>query len=278
MRTVIEERRPGLHHRVRELWRYRRMIWFFGKRFLERRYRRTILGWIWIPLRPTLTIASRVLIFGGLLAVPSNGVPYLIFFLVGYATWDLFASYLIWATRSLEINRKLLKRLYFPRLVLPVAALVPSVVEFAVYVVLAVLVLLYYWVFRGEQYVHLTGDLLLVPAGLALCIALAFAIGLSTSVLSANARDVRFTLNYLIGFWSYLTPVIYPLSAVPGRFALLASLNPLTAPVEMVKQGAIGAGEIHTHAVLITLAMIGGALTLGLWFFGKAEASAIDRL
>jgi lipopolysaccharide transport system permease protein len=278
VRLVIEPRQPGLRHRLRELWRYRRLIRFFGKQFLERRYRRTILGWIWIPLRPLLTVFSRVLVFGALLAVPSNDVPYFLFFLVGYGTWQLFALYLMWATRSLEMTRKLLKRLYFPRLVLPIAAAVPAAIEFAVYVALGGLTVAYFGLFDGDTYLSLDFGLLLVPAGLGMCVALAFGIGLWTCVFGAHARDVRFTLNFILGFWMYLTPIIYPLSAIPERFQPIAALNPLTAPVEMVKKGLLDAGDVQNSALAVSFGVIVVAILSGMTFFARAEAAAVDRL
>jgi lipopolysaccharide transport system permease protein len=277
-RTVIEPRRPGLRHRARELWRYRSLLRFFARQFVERRYRRTVLGWLWLPLRPMLAVGSRVLIFGALLAIPSNGIPYLLFFLVGYGTWHLFSSYLMYATRALEMNRKLLRKLYFPRLVLLVAASAPAAIEFVVYTAMAAVAITAYSISDDTAYVSLDRDLLLVPAGLALVLALAFSIGLFTSVFGARARDVRFSLGYVLGFWLYLTPVIYPLSAVPERFHLLAGLNPMTAPVEMVKAGLLGAGDVQTQTVVISVSIIALTLVSGLWFFGRMEASSVDHL
>jgi lipopolysaccharide transport system permease protein len=277
-RTVIEPRQPGLRHRARELWRYRSLLRFFAHQFVERRYRRTVLGWLWLPLRPMLAVGSRVLIFGALLAIPSNGIPYLLFFLVGYGTWHLFSGYLMYATRALEMNKKLLRKLYFPRLVLLVAAGAPAAIEFIIYAAMATVAIILYSISDNTAYVSLDRDLLLVPAGLALVLALAFSIGLFTSVFGARARDVRFSLNYVLGFWLYLTPVIYPLSAVPERFHLLAGLNPMTAPVEMVKAGLLGAGDVQTQTVVISVSMIGLTLVSGLWFFGRMEASSVDHL
>lgn len=264
--------------RVREFWRARRLVPYFGRRSLEKRYRRTWIGWPWIPLRPVLDVGSRALLFGGLLGVPSQGIPYPIFLLVGMAAWQLFDRTAYWAMRGLEINKGLLRRLYVPRLTVVAGAIVPSGAEFLVYLAITTIVMGGYWI--GDGTLYLTGgtNLLLAPAGIALLLALAYALGLFLSVYAAQARDVRFLFNYFMGFWLFLTPILYPLSAIPEYFQTLAQFNPLTAPIEMVKLGILGVGDVTVDAVattLVFLAVVGGG---GLRFFNSAEERTLDSL
>jgi lipopolysaccharide transport system permease protein len=275
---VIHPRQPGPIERIREFWQYRQLTIYFGRRLLEKLYRRTWLGWWWIPLRPVISIGSRVFVFGGLLGVPSEGVPYLLFFVVGLTGWQLFSYTLFWATRSVEQGQGVLRRVYVPRLTCLLGSLVPSGVNFLLYVLIAIIIVIFYLIADGVLYVQFGLGSLLVIAGLFLCMMIALSIGLWTSIYGAQARDVRFGVNYGLSFWFFLTPVIYPLSEVPAGLSTAANLNPVTAPLEMIRLGLFGAGEVTTVGVvssLVTIAVIGGT---GLWFFNRSEAAALDSV
>ena len=264
--------------RLAEAWHARALLPYFARRYLEKLYVRTWLGWLWIPLRPILDIGSRVLIFGSLLGAPSDGVPYLLFFVIGTSTWTLFSESAIWGTRSIEMNRRFLRRLYLPRLTLLLAALAPSALRFAMYMVIALVAFAYYGLVEGELYLELQAETLLLPAGLLLAVLLALSLACWTSVYGAYARDVRFGMGYALSFWYFLTPVIYPLSAVPENLRTLASLNPMTTPIEMVRLGVFGKGEVLASGLASTglvILVIGG---LGLWFFDRSEARALDSV
>lgn len=276
--TILEPRHTGVGEQLRELWRSRRLIAFFGRRYIEKRYVRTWLGWLWLPLRPTLAVASRVLIFGGLLGIPSDGVPYLLFFLVGLAAWHLFAECAYWATRSIELNRGPLGRMYIPRLTTLVAAVAPGLLDYVIYGGLTLAALLYYAASDGVLYLELGLGLLAAGAGLVLIVLLGLSVGLWTSVYAVQARDVRFGLSYFLSFWFFLTPVIYPLSTVPEGYRSALAFNPMTAPIELVKGGVLGQGEASALALAVTLGTILVVGGLGLVFFGRSEARALDSL
>lgn len=275
---VIEPRRTGLLPRLQETWGARDLAGFFGRRFLLKMYARTKLGRLWIPLRPVLDVGSRALIFGGLLAAPSNGKPYILFFLVGMTVWNFFEKLIIWATRSIELNRKLVTKLYFPRLILPVAAWMPALVDLAIYCVLLALTVLAYLAIDGTTYLEVGVHSWQIAAGMALMSAIAFGIGLLLAPFGARGRDARFGVMYATGFWFFLTPVIYPLSALDGTGRTLALLNPVTAPMELVRDGLLGVGEVPALALASSIVGAGTALAVGLWYFSKAEAASIDHL
>lgn len=275
---MIRPRHGGVGQRVREFWEYRRLIPFFGMRFLHKTYARTWLGWFWVPLRPILTVGSQVLIFGALLGVPSNGIPYLLFFLVGMSAWQLFATCAYWATRCVELSKRFLKQLYLPRLILLLAASTPALVDFGLYVVIIAVAVVGYGIADGTIYLNLDPGLLVAVGGLVLAVALALSIGLWTCVYGAQARDVRFGLRYVLSFWFILTPVIYPFSVVPDQYRDLMAMNPMTAPVEMVKSGLLDAGDVTLLAVLASLGWITLISATGLRFFLRSEAAAVDHL
>jgi lipopolysaccharide transport system permease protein len=276
--TLIEPRRSGLGVRSRELWAYRTLLQFFGHRILEKSYVRSKLGIAWVPLRPILDVSARALIFGALLKAPSAGVPYFLFFLVGMAPWSFFDRSLFWSTRSIDLNQRLVKKLYFPRIVLPLAAYVPAILDFVVYVVLIAVAIAGYAIFDGEFELNLSPELLLVVPSMLLIILLTLGLSMILSVLGAQTRDVRYSLTYVLSFLFVLTPVIYPLDAIPANYQWLAGLNPVTAPIEMFRQAVIGAGTIRLGGVLLSLGTGLAVFAFGLWFFSKAEAASVDSL
>jgi lipopolysaccharide transport system permease protein len=276
--VIIEPVQPGLRFRTRELWRYRKLLRFFAREFYERLFRRTILGRTWIFLRPLGGTAVGALVYGGLLGAPSQGLPYFLFFMVGMAGWELFERSLLWVTRSLYMMRKLLKKLYFPRLILPIAGVTPGVVWAGVFFLMVFVAIgAYVWI-DGELYLNTGPELLVALAGALLAVALAIGIGLFTSILGANTRDMFFTLRYITQLWFFLTPVIYPLEALPESLQGVALANPMTPIVEMIKWGLIGAGSVHLEAFAIAIAEVLLIWTAGLWFFNRAGATSVDSL
>jgi lipopolysaccharide transport system permease protein len=274
----IEPRSESLAARAAELWRYRRMFVFFGDRALRKLYQQTVLGKAWIFLRPLVPLFTRVFVFGALLEVGSaSRAPYFVFLAVGSAAWELFANCVMWATRSLQMNGGILSRLYVPRVIVPIATMVPGFVYFLINVGVIVAALVYYRVKEGVWHIDTTW-LSVVPVAVVLIILFALSIGLWTSVIGAEARDVRFGLNYALDFWIYVTPVVYPLSLVPGHVQWALMLNPMAVYVGAFR-GAIVGGEglspwAWGSAVTITAVM----LVIGLAFFQRAEAEAVDSL
>ena len=275
---VIEPRRSGPVARGRELWRYRRLLRYFAARSMDKLVKRTILGNWWLLIRPLFPLTVSTLIFGGMLKVPSDGVPYFLFLLVGTAIWDLFGTSLMWATRSLDINRGLLTRIYVPRMLMPIAAVTPSLVTFAIYLAVFLVATIYYRIVDGRFYVSLGPDTLWAFLAVALTLALSIGIGFWTAFPALIARDVRFTLTYVLGFWVFLTPVFYPLSQVPEKWRWLVMINPMAAYVEMFKWGLLGLGGIHPREIAIAVAITAVVGASGIWFFDRSEAEAADKV
>ena len=275
---VIEPRVDGVGSRIAEVWRYRALMSFFASRAVQKLYRRTVLGRAWLVIRPLFPLLVKTLIFGGLLGVASGGVPYFLFLVAGTMAWDLFAGCLMWATRSLELNRSLITRIYVPRLILPMAMMSPAFITLGLHAAVLAAAFGYYRVAQGTLYLAPGPGLLWALAGLLLAVLLGLAIGLWTSVIGATARDVRFTLAYILDFWFFLTPVLYPVSTLPPDRQWLLYLNPMTSVVELVQWGLLGLGGVHVLALAATCATTVVVLAGGLWFFGKAEADAVDRV
>ena len=275
---TIEPVRVGLVARVREFWRYRRILWFFASRRIKERYESTTLGMFWLFARPLLPILLSSAIFGLMLGIKSDGVPYFLFFLTGSSCWRLFERSLIAATRSLEQNRGLIKKVYFPRLVAPIASVAPSFIEFAIMVGLTLLVGGFYYYRDGDSHLRLGFLVLLAPVAAGLAILLALAVGFWTSVFQVRHRDVQLSLRYVLQFWLYATPVIYAHSAIPERFRFLASLNPMTGVVELYKWSLLGVGDFPGRALVPSIAITLTILVTGAVFFNRSESASVDRL
>lgn len=274
---VVTPPRVGVRPLALRTWRYRHIAEFIGLGYMQKRYARTWLGLIWLPLRPGWQLITKILVFGGLIGISAGKTPYPIFFIVANAAWQLFYECAFWSTRSIELNRKLVTTLEIPRLVFILSALVPAFVDFLVNLSFAGLAVLWY-VVRAPHTFYLDftlRTLVLVPSGLVLMILIGLAVGLFTSGASARARDIRFSIGYIMGFLQLLTPIIYPLSRVPPRYRPLAELNPLTGATEMVKDGLFGVHELSSDAIYITLAWVVVLWVVGVWLHNRREVGVL---
>jgi lipopolysaccharide transport system permease protein len=273
---VIQPRREGMAARLRDVWRYRKLLRFFAAKAIQKLYRRTVLGWVWILIRPLFPLLVNTLIFAGVLRVGSHGVPYFLFLVAGMSVWELFSSSVMWGTRSLEMNRGFMSKIYVPRLIMPVATMAPAYVNFAISIGMFAIALVYYRVTTGINYLTVF-NLGWAVLGVAMTSALALGISLWTSVPALQARDVRFTLGYVLGFWVFLTPILYPLNVSP-RYAWALALNPMAAIVNAFKYGALGLPVLNVRDVGIAALITAAVFASGLWFFSRAEGSAADRV
>jgi len=274
---VIEPRSRGAVATLRSLWSNRHFVRFLAVRTLQKIYRRTTLGWLWLLILPLFPVFVRTLIFGVLLAVPSDNTPYLIFLMAGSICWDLFASSVMWGTRSLQLHLGMLDQVYVPRVALPLAAVAPAFVEFAIKLVVFG-GFIAWWGLGSNAPAWTASRLFYAPAGLLLAFSAALAIALFTAVWGAVARDARLTMSQVLSVWFLATPVLYPLSAVPEAWRPWMALNPLAAAVETFRWSVLGSGslpqgELMQSAVLVMVVLIGG-----LMFYGRLEQRAEDGL
>lgn len=276
--AIESDRREGIVARVKEMWQYRRVLWFFAVKSLQSLYAKTVLGPAWLFIRALVPLAVGSFVFGTVMKVPSGGVPYFIFFLAGQIPWNCFDGPLIRASRGLDSNRQLLTKLYVPRMILPVGQMAAGLVEPVVIAIVLMGALGYYRVTDGVWYLQVTPRLFAAAAALLLILWFALSLSLWTSVWQARARDARFVLRYVVSFWMFLTPVVYPLSQVPENIRWLAYLNPLTAPVETFKW-ALLPGTEHSwpwfgYSVAVTVVVF----CFGAWYFARSESLTMDKL
>lgn len=262
---------PRFRRYVGDLWRHRSAFVYFARGWVRKRTGRTLLGGLWLFLPVLLPLFMGALVFGGILGVSIPGVPYFLYLIVASSGWILFSQTTYFSIRSIEIFRSEIRRVYVPRLIPLTAGMTLSVIMLLIYVVIAALAVGFYVLERDEFYLELQPATLLVPCAYAMLLAYAFAVAVWLAPVAARARDVRRLAGYALGMWYFLTPVLYPIEEIPADWRWLASLNPVTAPIEIIKEGLINVGDVTVIGLAIyfgTLILIGGA---GLHNFAKKE-------
>lgn len=276
-RWEVSPRYPGPVATVAEVWKYRNLLRFIGDRALRRIYRRTILGWLWLIINPLFPIVLRVLIFGVLLGVGSEGLPYFLFLLGGTIVWEVFAASLMRGTRALEQNRDLAEQVYHPRALLPLGSISPALLDFVIKVAVFLVAVAYYVARDGQLYIRVDQGLLWAAAALVVALVCAIGISMFTSIWGENTRDAQFALSQLVAVWYLLTPVLYPLSQVPEPYRGWMLLNPLAIVVETFKWGLFGVGTLEPRLFGMTALAVLVLFLTGLVYFARAEARTIDK-
>jgi lipopolysaccharide transport system permease protein len=252
-----------------ELWHSRELLYFFVWKDIKIRYKQTAIGAAWAVLQPLLTMLVFTLFFGKLAKMPSEGLPYPLFYYCALLPWLYFASSLQNATNVIVEQQRVITKVYFPRLVLPLSAVTSPLVDFGIGFMFLVLMLIYYRV-------HPTPALLLLPLFLALAVLTGLGVGLWLSALNAMYRDVRYVVPFLVQFWMFASPVAYPTSLVPARWRFLYGLNPMTGVIEGFRWALTGAG--HPPSVLLAASTVAilALVASGTIFFQKMEGVIAD--
>ena len=254
-----------------ELWQYRELLWYLITRDIKGRYRQMALGPLWIVIRPIANMVIFSLVFGGLAKLDSEGVPYPLFTYVAILPWLYFSSASLTAVDSLRSRMSIISKVYFPRMVVPIAAVLAGLLDLAVgFLVLGGLMA--YYGFAP------TWAALALPLYLLLAIATALAFGLWTSALEVRFRDFRIVLTFGLQAWMYLTPVAYTASLIPDRYQVLYQLNPLYWVIEGFRWGLLGTGQSPDFLMLAPVSFVLLLLLSGLFIFQRSERTVVDLL
>jgi lipopolysaccharide transport system permease protein len=255
--------------RLGELWAYRELLYFLVWRDIKVRYKQTLLGAAWAIIQPVLTMVVFTLFFGNLAKVPSDGIPYPLFAFAGLVPWTLFAYSLTESSSSLVTNQNLITKVYFPRLIIPLASVLSGLVDFAISFAVLIVLMLYYGVV--PQLAVLTVPLFVIFAVLA-----ALSIGIWLSALNVEFRDVRYTIPFLTQVWMFITPLAYASSLVPAKWQLIYGLNPMAGVVEGFRWALLGKtaapGLLLAASIpAVILLLIGGS-----YYFRRMERTFAD--
>lgn len=254
-----------------DLWIYRELVLFMIWRDIKVRYKQTLLGAAWAVIQPVLTMLVFNFVFGTVAKVPTDGVPYPIFSYTALLPWGLFTTALNTASRSLTANQNMVTKIYFPRLVLPVASVLGGVVDFAIAFVILVFMLIYY---------HVTPSAAVWTLPLLLLLALITALGtaLWLSAINVQYRDVNYVLPFLTQFWLFLTPVAYSAKVISEKWQVVYALNPMAGVVNGFRWALLGTdtGPGLTMAISSAIALL--VLISGLFYFRSMERTFADMI
>ena len=265
----IEPRSGWLSVDWRAIWSFRELVYFFVWRDIKIRYKQTAIGAAWAVLQPFMTMIVFSLFFGRLAKIPSEGLPYPVFYYCALLPWTYFAGALQNATSVVVDQQNIITKVYFPRLVLPIAAVLSGLVDFLISFGLLMVIMVYYRI-------HPTPAMLLLPGFLLLAMLTALGVGLWLSALNALYRDVRYVVPFLIQFWLFASPVAYPSSLVPARWRWLYGLNPMSGVIEGFRWAFTGKDEPSMALLAASASAVVVVLFGGLTYYNAMEGTIAD--
>jgi len=260
---------PWFAWNLRELVEYRELLYFLVWREIKVRYKQTLIGAGWAIVQPIATMLVFTLFFGRLAKIPSGGLPYPLFFYCALLPWTYFAGALAGATGSIVENQRVITKVYFPRVLLPLSAVFSGLVDFVIAFVLLIGMSLYYRVTPGPW-------LAFVPVFLLLAMLTAFGAGLWLASLNALYRDVRYVVPFLVQFWMFASPVAYPSSLVPERWRAFYGLNPMAGVIDGFRWAITGQNPPSLGLLAASATAVLAILVAGWWYFRRMEATVVD--
>ena len=254
---------------LKELWQYRELLFFLTWRDIKVRYKQTALGAAWAIIQPLLTMLVFAIVFGRLAKVPSDGTPYPLFSYTALLPWQLFAYALTESSNSVVANERLITKVYFPRLVVPLASVFAGLVDFAIAFTLVIGMMAWY---RVEP----TWAVLTLPLFILFTMATALGVGLWLSALNVQYRDVRYTLTFLVQFWLFASPVAYSSTLVPARWRPLYGLNPMAGVIEGFRWALLGKSQAPGLMLVASGLVVASVLVGGLYYYRRMEKTFAD--
>jgi len=272
---TIEAEHSLFDVKLKEVWRYKDLIYMFVKRDFISSFKQTILGPVWFFINPIFTTITYLIIFGRFAKLPTDGAPGLIFYLAGVTLWNYFSGALLGTSGTFTGNASIFGKVYFPRLVTPISIVISNLMRLSVQLILFLLVWVYYLI-NNEISPNIW--ILATPFLLLLMALFALGVGMIFSALTTKYKDLSMLLAFGITLYMYATPVIYPVSMLPGYFKNLAKFNPLTGIFECFKYGWLGVGDFSPVMLIISTFLILILLFIGILTFNKVEKTFMDTV
>jgi lipopolysaccharide transport system permease protein len=267
--TIVEPRKAFWDLELGSLWEYRELLFFLVWRDIKVKYKQTALGVAWAVLQPILATLVFSIFFGRLARMPSDGIPYPVFVYVAMVPWQYFANALTESSNSLVASQNLIKKVYFPRLVIPLGSVIAGLVDFCFAFIVLIGMMFYYGITPSRT-------IFLFPVFLLLAVCTALAIGLWMSALNVQYRDVKYTIPFLTQFWMFATPVVYPASLVPAKWRAWYGLNPMAGVIDGFRYALLGRAAKPGPMIYVSAAAVAVLLLGGLLYFRKMESTFAD--
>ena len=263
--------------KLKEVWRYRDLIWLFTKRSFTVTYKQTILGPAWLFLNPIITSLIYAFVFGGIAGIGTNGVPQILFYLSGTAIWTYFSSCLTNNANTFTANAGVFGKVYFPRLTTPISNVLSSVIQFGIQF-LMVIAFLVFFVITGDVSPYWWA-FALIPAVLIHLGLMGMGFGIIISSMTTKYRDLSVLVSFGVSLWMYATPVVYPLSKLGnGWMRTILLINPVTTPVEIFRYAVVGKGTIDPLYLAVSLVFTFVVMLVGIIIFNKVERNFMDTV
>ena len=273
----ISAKKPALDLRLSEIRAYKDLIFLYARRSLVTTYKQTILGPAWMVINPFVTSVVHMIVFGKIAGLSTDGIPQMVFYLMGTACWGFFSSTFSQCTDTFLANSYLYGKVYFPRLTIPLSNILVSLVQFGIQFAFGCCFMLYYYLKEGVVFTVLHWPLiLLVLLWLALC---GYGFGILASSMTTRYRDIRAVVMFALRLWMYITPVVYPLTQLPaGYIRFFAYLNPVTAPSEIMRWCLWGRTALPAWNIVYSLIVSLAAAFLGTIAFNRVERTFMDTV
>lgn len=269
--VVIKPKKLFSFSDLKEVWKYRELLYFFTWRDIKVRYKQTAIGALWAIFQPFITMVVFTVFFGGLLKVPSDGVPYPIFVYTGLLFWQFFSSALSDTSNVLITNQAIITKVYFPRLLLPLSTVATKFIDFAIASIILVGMMFYY------GYTPNLIGLLILPLLLLITFMASVGLGLFLASINVKYRDVRYVLPFFIQILMFVTPVIYP-AGVLGRYSWMLALNPMMGVIQSARAALLGTTVLNWTLISISLVATFVLMIIGIYTFKKTERYFADIL
>ena len=274
--TVIKPKNKLFEVDFKEIWRYRDLYSMFVKRDIIAQYKQTILGPAWFFIQPALTTVMYMVVFGGIAGISTDGLPQPLFYLAGIVFWQYFSDCLNKTSSTFTTNQAIFGKVYFPRMIVPLATVTSNLVRMGIQFLLFIAVYIYYLIIgvgvAPNIYILLLPLLILMLAGLAL------GFGIIVSSLTTKYRDLTILFTFFVSLWMYATPVIYPLSTMSEKRQWIMALNPVTGIMEAFKYGALGVGTFDWGMLAYSFGFMVVLLAVGIVVFNKVQRSFMDTV
>ncbi len=267
--TIIKPKKTFSWDDIKEIWRYKELLYFFTWRDLKVRYKQTAIGVLWAIFQPFMTMVVFTIFFGKFAKMPSDGIPYPIFVYTGLLLWQFFSSALSETSNCLISNQAIITKVYFPRLILPISSVATKLVDFAIASSILIGLMAYY------NYLPNLAGLLILPLLLLITFMAAVGFGLFLASINVKYRDVRYVLPFFIQMMLFVTPVIYPTS-IAGKYSWILAMNPMTGVIKAARAAILGNAPINWELLLISGIACLIMLIIGIIYFKKTERYFAD--
>ena len=277
LKTVIKPKTGWFDINLKEVWQYRDLIWLFTKRNISIQYKQTILGPLWLVLSPLISCVISTFVFGTIAKIPSEGVPYFLFYMAGNTMWSYFATCLTSTSSTFSTNSSIFGKVYFPRLTLPISTVITSLLNFVIQSAMLAGFIIYY-ICAGADVAPHVEYFVGIPLLILETAMLGLGCGIIISSLTTKYRDLNIVVSFGVSLWMYITPIIYPMSELSEGMKALCMLNPMAPIIETFRYIVLGTGSIPWNYYYVSWIVTLLVISIGVILFSRIEKTFMDTV